>query len=139
MLLQQLGITGPGLFRQRGGFLWQIDSFGILPEGFDFGRLYGFRSGLLRSLFAGQHFPIRQLLLQFSGEFLQLPLNGALAPCRLWAEGAPDTPPSPIAGLHLVNAVSVFVKFLLETRHKNTPPYGYTLTSLPGGGTIQLS
>lgn len=70
MLLQQLGITGPGLFRQRGGFLWQIDGFSILPEGFDFGRLYGFRSSLLRSLFTGQHFPIRQLLLQFSGEFL---------------------------------------------------------------------
>lgn len=70
MLLQQLGITGPGLFRQRGGFLWQIDGFSILPEGFDFGRLYGFRSGFLRSLFTGQHFPIRQLLLQFSGEFL---------------------------------------------------------------------
>ena len=67
---RSLQLRGPGLFRQRGGFLWQIDGFGILPECFDFGRLYGFRSGLLRSLFTGQHFPIRQLLLQFSGEFL---------------------------------------------------------------------
>ena len=57
------GEAGTGLLCQHGGFLRQIDSFGILPKGFDFGSLYGLRSGLLRSLFTGQHFPIRQLLL----------------------------------------------------------------------------